>query len=187
MIDQILSQTREKMQKAQDVTVQDLQTIRSGRANPALVENIIVLAYGGTATMKLREMATITTMDAKTLVIQPFDPSAMNDIIKGIQEAKTGLSPIVDGEVMRITIPPLTEERRKEFTKLAHTKVEAGKIMVRQVRQDMLHDVKKQVESKELNEDQEKMLGKQIQDITDKFVLELDQLLHKKEEELLQI
>lgn len=187
MIDQILSQTREKMKKAVEVTIQDLSTIRSGRATPALVENIIVNAYGGTAKMKVMELATITTMDSKTIVIQPYDPSVINDIEKGLQEANTGLTPIVDGEVIRITLPSLTEERRKEFIKLSHTKVEAGKIMVRQIRQDMLHDVKKEVDEKTLNEDQKKLVEKQIQDITDKMMVELDVIKQKKEEELLQI
>jgi len=187
MIDQILSQTREKMKKALEVTTQDLATVRSGRATPALVENIFVSAYGGTAKMKLMELATITTMDAKTIVIQPYDPSVMNDIERGLQEANTGLTPIVDGEVIRITLPSLTEERRKEFIKLAHAKIEAGKIMVRQVRQDMLHDVKKEVDEKILNEDQKKLVEKQIQEITDKMVVELETMKQRKEAELTQI
>ncbi len=187
MIDQLLSQAKDKMQKALEVTKTDLSSIRSGRATPSLVENVIVSAYGGTAKMKIMELATITTMDAKTIVIQPYDPSAIGDIEKGLLEANTGLTPIVDGEIIRISLPALTEERRKEFIKLAHTKIEAGKIMMRQVRQDMLHEVKKGVDDKTVNEDQKKMLEKQIQEITDKMVAELDVLKQKKEAELTQI
>jgi ribosome recycling factor len=187
MIDQILAQTREKMRKAVEVTSQDLSTIRSGRATPALVENIIISAYGGSAKMKLTELATISTTDAKTIVIQPFDPSVKAEIEKGILEANIGLTPIVDGEIIRISIPSLTEERRREFIKLAHTKIEAGKIMLRQARQDMLHEVKKEEENSNLNEDQKKLLEKQIQEITDTFVSELETLKQKKEAELLQI
>lgn len=187
MIDDILKTTQEKMKKAVEVTTQDLGTIRSGRATPALVEHVMVNAYNGSAKMRVMELATITTTDAKTLVIQPFDPSTLEDIAKGIQEANIGLTPIVDGEVIRITIPPLTEERRREFIKLAHAKIEAGKIMIRQIRQDMLHDVKKREEAKELNEDQKKMLEKHIQEITDKHMEELETLRQRKEAELLQV
>lgn len=187
MIDQLLAQTKDKMRKALEVTSQDLSTIRSGRATPAIVENVVINAYGGTTKMKLMELATITTMDAKTIVIQPYDPSTTNDVEKGILESNIGLTPIIDGEIIRISLPALTEERRKEFIKLAHTKVEAGKIMVRQVRQDILHDVKKEVENKTLNEDQKKMVEKQVQEITDKMILELDSMKQKKEAELLQI
>ncbi len=187
MIDDILKTTQEKMKKALEVTTQDLGTIRSGRATPALVENVIINAYNGSTKMKIMELATITTSDAKTLIIQPFDPSTLEDIARGIQEENIGLTPIVDGEVVRITIPPLTEERRKEFIKLAHAKLEAGKIMIRQIRQEMLHDVKKREEAKELNEDQKKMLEKHIQDITDRYMEELETLRQRKEAELLQI
>ena len=187
MIDDILNETRDKMKKAIDVTMQDLSSIRSGRATPSLVENIVISAYGGTTQMKLMELATITTMDAKTIVIAPFDPSIMQEVEKGLQMANTGMTPIVDGEMIRISIPPLTEDRRKEYTRLAKTKVEAGKIMVRQIRQDAMHQIKKDADDGTISEDQQKMLEKHIQDTTDKMVLELDALEKKKEAELMQV
>jgi ribosome recycling factor len=187
MIDEILKDATDRMRKAIEVTQQDLATIRSGRATPALVENIMIKAYAGTTVMKLMELATISTMDAKTIVIQPYDPSITTEIEKGILEANTGLTPNTDGEVIRITLPSLTEERRREFIKLAYTKIEAGKIMVRQVRQDIFHDIKKGADDKTLNEDQVKMLEKHVQEITDKMTLELDQVKQKKEAELMQV
>ncbi|MCX8009309.1 MAG: ribosome recycling factor [Patescibacteria group bacterium] len=187
MIDDILTQTREKMKKAFEITLQDLSTIRSGRATPTLIENIPILAYNGTTKMKLMELATITTTDSKTLLVQPFDVSVIQDIEKGILEANIGLIPIVDGNIIRLSVSPLTEERRREFIKLAHAKIEAGKIMIRQIRQDVLHVVKRKEEEKEINEDQKKMLEKHIQEITDANMAELEILRKKKEEELLQI
>jgi ribosome recycling factor len=187
MIDTILSQTKDRMKKALDVSREDIATIRSGRATPALVENIVVSVYGGSEHLKVMEVATITTMDAKTIVIAPYDPSVIGEIEKGLQEANTGLTPVIDGEIIRISMPPLTEERRKEFIKLAKTKVEAGKIMVRQVRQDMMHEVKKEIDAKEINEDQKKMAEKHIQDITDSAIVELEDLARKKEAELMQV
>lgn len=187
MIDTILSQTKDKMNKALEVTREDLSTIRSGRATPSLVEHLVVNVYGGTAKMKLMELATITTMDSKTIVIAPYDMSVIAEIEKGLLEANTGLTPIVDGEVIRITIPSLTEERRKEYIKLAKAKVEAGKIMVRQIRQDIMHDVKRMADEKTIDEDLKKIAEKKIQETTDEMTRELDALASKKEEELLQL
>lgn len=180
----LIETTKQKMTKAMDVVTQDLASIRSGRATPSLIEQIEIPAYGGTAVMKLMELATISAPDAKTLVIQPYDQTVLPDIERGIQTAKTGLTPIVDGEIIRISIPALTEERRKEFIKLAHTKIEAGKIMVRQIRQDAMHESKK---DDTMNEDQQKMLEKQIQDITDQMTKSLDDLAQRKEKELMQM
>ncbi len=187
MIATIISQTKEKMQKAVDVTKEDLSTIRSGRATPSLVENVIVSAYNGTAKMKIMELATITTMDSKTIVIAPYDTSIISELERGIMEANLGMTPIVDGEVIRLTIPPLTEDRRKEYIKLAKAKIEAGKIMIRQIRQDMMQHLKKQEDEKEIDEDQKRLGEKQIQETTDHMVQELDLLGTKKEEELMQV
>lgn len=187
MSDSILSLTKEKMQKSVQVTVEDLSSIRSGRATPSLVENIVVPVYGGTAKMKLLEVATITTMDSKTIVIAPYDVSIIGEISKGLMEANTGMTPMVDGEVIRINIPALTEERRKEYLKLAKTKIEAGKIMIRQIRQDMMHDVKKQADEKIIDEDMKKTAEKHIQETTDHMVNELDIIGDKKEQELMQL
>lgn len=187
MIDSLLHQTRDRMKKAIEVTSTDLSSIRSGRATPALVEHIVIPAYGGTQRLKVLELATITTMDAKTIVISPYDPSIIGEIEKGIQEANRGLTPVVDGEIIRITIPPLSEERRQEYIKLARAKVEGGRIMVRQVRQDAMRHAKKLQEEGNISEDDQSHAEKRIQELTDEMVADLDGLLERKETELLQV
>lgn len=187
MIDTLLSSTRDQMRKAIEVTRADLATIHSGRATPALVENISIVAYGGVQRLRLTELATITTQDAKTIVISPFDPSIIAEIEKGLTEAKSGLSPVIDGDVIRITIPPLSEERRKEYSKLAHTKLEGGRIMVRQVRHEGMRKLKLAEENKEISEDQQEYGDKRVQELTDEMIAELDGLGERKEAELLQV
>src|SRR3989344_4938794 len=187
MIDQLLSQTRDRMRKAFEVTQTDLSSIRSGRATPALVENIVVSAYGGSQKLRILEMATITTMDAKTIVIAPYDPSQIADVEKGILEANAGLTPVVDGEIIRITIPPLSEERRQEYIKLARAKLESGRIMIRQVRNDAMRDLKKAQEEGNVREDERKHGEKKVQELTDEMIAELDGLENRKEQELLQV
>ena len=187
MLDTILSQTRAKMQKSFDVTKTDLSSVRSGRATPALVENIVITAYEGTQRLKVMEMATITTSDAKSIVITPFDPSTVKDIVRGIQESHAGLNPVSDGDVIRVSIPPLSQEQREDYIKLAHAKLEGGKIMIRQVRQEGMKDLKKLVDAKELTEDQGKVGEKKVQELTDHMIVELENLGKRKEEELLQV
>lgn len=187
MIDTLLNQTRDRMKKAIEVTTTDLSSIRSGRATPALVEHIVIPAYGGSQRLKVLELATITTMDAKTIIITPYDPSIIGEIEKGIQEANRGFSPAIDGEIIRVTIPPLSEERRQEYIKLARAKVEGGRIMVRQVRQDAMRQVKKLQEENQISEDDKKHAEKLIQELTDEMVADLNGLLERKEAELMQV
>lgn len=187
MIDTLLNQTRDRMKKAVEITQTDLSSIRSGRATPAIVEHIVIPAYGGSQRLKVMELATITTMDAKTIVISPFDPSIIGEIEKGIQEVNRGLTPVIDGEIIRITIPPLSEERRQEYIKLARAKVEGGRIMVRQVRQDAMRQAKKLQEEGSISQDDQSHTEKKIQELTDEMVADLDGLLERKEQELLQV
>ncbi len=187
MIDTLLGQTRDRMKKAFEVTQTDLSSIRSGRATPALVEHIVIVAYGGTQRLKILELATIMTLDAKTLVISPYDPSIIGEIEKGILEANTGLTPVVDGDIIRITIPPLSQERRQEYLKLARAKLEGGRIMIRQVRQDAMKEAKKVAENKDITEDQKKHAEKMIQELTDEMIADIDGLGERKEQELLQV
>ncbi len=175
------------MKKAFEVTTQDLSSIRSGRATPALVEHIVIPAYGGSQRLKLLELATITSMDAKTLVIAPYDPSQLPEIEKGILEANVGLTPVVDNDSIRITIPPLSEERRQEYIKLAKTKLEAGRIMIRQARQEAMKDLRRAVDEKAITEDAQKHAEKKVQELTDEMIAEIDGMGKKKEEELLQV
>lgn len=183
MIDSLLATTRDRMKKAIEVTRTDLSSIRSGRATPALVENIVVSVYGGTQHLKIMELATIATLDSKTLVISPYDPSIIAEIERGIGAANVGLSPAVDGELIRIAIPPLSEERRQEYIKLAKVKLEAGKVMVRGVR----HDAMKEIERAQIDEDESKAGEKKVQELTDEMIAELESIEEKKEAELLQV
>lgn len=187
MIDGILNDTRTKMRKAFEVTQNDLTSIHSGRATPALVENVVVAAYGGSQRLKVKELATITTTDAKTLVISPFDPSIIAEIEKGLLEAHAGVTPIVDGEVIRISVPPLSQERREEYIKLAHTKLEGGRIMVRQIRHEGMRKLKMAEENKEISEDQQEYGDKLVQELTDEMIAEIDGMGERKEAELMQV
>ncbi len=187
MIDTLLHTTRDRMKKAIEITGNDLSSVRSGRATPALVEHIVIAAYGGTQRLKVTELATITTMDAKTLVLAPFDPSIIGEIEKGIHEANAGLTPVIDGDIIRISIPPLSQERREEYIKLARAKVEGGRIMIRQIRQDAMKDIKKLKADNQIGEDEQSHGEKQIQELTDEMIADLDGLLERKEAELLQV
>lgn len=187
MTDTLLNQTRDRMKKALEVTKTDLSSIRSGRATSALVDHIVIPAYGSSQKLKIMELSTITTMDTKTIVIAPYDPSIIREIEKGIMEAKNGLTPVIDGDIIRITIPPLSEERRQEYLKLAGAKIEGGRIMIRQIRQDAMHQVKKLLGGKQISEDDKKHAEKQIQELTDEIIADLDGLLERKEQELMQV
>lgn len=187
MIDTILSKAHDNMRKSIEVTKNDLQTVRSGRATPSLVEHIVITAYEGTQHLRLLEMATITTSDTRTIVISPFDPSTREDIIKSIQAVSSGLTPVSDGEIIRITIPAMSEEQRQEYLKLARVKLESGRIMVRQVRQDAMKELKRMKEEITIAEDQLKIGEKKIQELTDEMIAEIDNMGERKEQELLQI
>ena len=187
MIDALLNSTRDRMKKAIEVTRTDISSIRSGRATPALIEHIVVAVYGGSQHLKVMELATITTVDSKTLVIAPYDPSIIAEIERGIAGANVGLNPIVDGEILRISIPPLSEERRQEYIKLAKVKLEAGKVMVRQVRHDAMKELAASMSSKDIGEDELKAGEKKVQELTDEMIAEVETMGEKKEAELLQV
>ncbi|KKS97593.1 MAG: ribosome recycling factor, ribosome recycling factor [Candidatus Gottesmanbacteria bacterium GW2011_GWA2_43_14] len=187
MEEPLITETRARMQKALQVLADDLGTIRTGRATPALVENVVISAYEGTQNLKLREMATITTEGPRTVLIAPFDPSVIRDIEKGINSANLGFTAAPDGNILRINIPALTSDRRVEFIKLAGTKIEGGRVLVRQVRHDVMSNIKRSFEAKELSEDDKKRLEKEIQDLTDNMMEEIEAMRHKKEEELQQV
>ncbi len=184
MDDTILNSLKDKMQKAIEIVQTDMQTIRSGRATPSLVENIGILVYGGQQKMKIKELATITTSDLRMIVIAPFDPSIVEEVVKGIQEANVGYNPVSEGKIIRISIPPLTEERRDEYKKLAKAKAEGGRIMIRQIRHDSMVQLKRTLEASDIDQDLKKRLEKRVQESTDQFVSEIDALLKHKEEEL---
>lgn len=182
-----LSEVQNQMQKALDIIRQDLGTIRTGRATPALIENVVLSVYGRTQKLKIAELATISTSDSRTLIIAPFDISIIEEIQRGILEANIGLTPAIDGEVIRITIPPLSSERRQEYLKLAKQKLESGRIMIRQIRHEVMSDLKRKFEAKEVSEDDRRRMENDLQDLTDKYISEIEDLGRRKEEELLQV
>lgn len=182
-MDPLIQETKQKMAKALEVLQNDVATVRTGKASPSLVENVVVSVYGGTTKMRVMEVATVGVSDPHTLVLTPFDNSIIGEIQKGIQDANLGLSPAINGEIIRINIPPLSQERRQELIKLMHQKLENGKIMVRQIRHDGMSEIKKQ----ELPEDETARLEKEVQKLTDEMSAEIDTIGKKKEEELLQI
>lgn len=182
-----LDETKTKMQKVLEVLHGDLATVRTGRATPSLVENIIVAVYGGSTRLKIMELATISSSDPQTLLITPFDASIIGEIQKGIMEANVGLTPTVDGQHIRISIPPLSQERRQQLIKLMHQKLENSRIMVRQVRHEAMSNIKKQYNDKAISEDEMSRFEKEAQHATDEVMAEIEGLGKKKEGELLQI
>ncbi|MBI3070426.1 MAG: ribosome recycling factor [Candidatus Levybacteria bacterium] len=186
-MEQLVEQARQGMQKVLEVLRTDLSTVRTGRAAPSLVENIVIAAYGGTQKLKVMELATIAASDLHTLIITPFDGSIIGEIQKGILEANVGLNPVIDGQVIRISIPMLSEERREELIHLMRQKLENGKIMVRQVRHESMNEIKKQYNDKQISEDEMARLEKEVQKATDDIMAEIEGMGKKKEEELMQI
>lgn len=186
-MDDSLVLASQKMQKAIEALTADVATIRTGRASPSLVENIVIAVYGGSQKLKVMEMGTVSASDSKTLAVAPWDISQVDEICKGIASANIGLTPVVDGGLVRINIPPLTEERRHELVKMLHQKLEGGRIMVRQVRHDLMSDFKKQFEEKGLSEDERKRLEEELQKMTDQFMSEIEVVRNKKEQDLMTV
>lgn len=178
---------RLRMQQVLDLVIGDIASLRTGRAMPSLVENIVCPAYGGTQRLKVQELGTISVPDPQTLVISPWDKSIIGDIRKGILEANIGLNPAIDGEIIRIILPQMTTEDREKYVRLLAQKLESGRIMVRQARAEAMHEIKKAYEAKELSEDMKFDAEKKVQALTDEFVGKVDEAGEHKKQELLQI
>lgn len=176
----------QKMEKALEVLRQDLVSLKVGRATPALVEKIQVEAYE--TRMPLVELATITSPEPSQLLITPFDQTVIRDIEKALAlDRDLGLSPVVDGTAVRVTIPPINEERRKELTKLLGQKLEAARIMIRQIRQGKMQELRRAFDNKEISEDDRFQKEKQLQEITDEFNQKIGEIGRQKEKQLLAI
>ncbi|WP_228021788.1 ribosome recycling factor [Vasconcelosia minhoensis] len=170
------------MQKAVEATVRSFNTIRTGRASASLLDRITV-EYYGTPT-PLKSLANVSTPDASTLMIQPYDPSSLANIEKAISLSDVGLTPNNDGSVIRLNIPPLTNERRQEFVKLAAKYAEEGRVSVRNVRRDGIDFVRKQEKDGDISEDESRDLQDQIQKLTDKYTDKVDKALAEKEKDI---
>lgn len=177
-----LADTESHMQKAVEATQRAFNTIRTGRANATLLDRVIVEYYGSPTPLK--SLANINTPDASTITIQPYDKSSLNVIEKAIQLSDIGLTPNNDGQVIRLNVPPLTSERRKEFVKMAGKFAEEGKVAIRNIRRDAVDSVRKQEKSSEISEDESKDLQDKIQKLTDKYITKIDESLAEKEKDI---
>ncbi len=173
------------MRKSVEATQRNFNTIRTGRANSSLLDRINVEYYG--AETPLKSLATLTTPDSQTIQIQPFDMSALASIEKAIAMSELGFTPNNDGKIIRINVPPLTEERRKEFCKLASRYAEEGKVALRNLRRDAIDKIKKQEKESDLSEDQSRDEQDVIQKTLDKFINELEKHLASKEADILKV
>jgi len=185
MIDDALLAADNKMQKTVQVLKREMETIRSGRATSALVDQIMVEAYG-TNTL-LSQLASISVPEARLLLIQPWDRSIVGNVQKAIQKSDLGLNPMSDGEVLRLVIPPPTEERRKELVKVVHKRVEDAKIAVRNVRRDALEELRKLEKDKKVSRDDNVRAMDKLQKLTDRFIAEVSKVGADKESEIMEV
>ena len=184
-VDNILLDAEKKMQKSEEVVIKEFSGIRTRKASPALIENILVDAYG--SQMRIRDLAGITTPTPRSLRIQPWDISIVSRIDKAIQKANLGLNPMVDKKFLRIILPELSEERRIEFAKIVRRMAEDGRVAVRHVRRDAIDLLKKETKDGTITEDEQTVGEKKVQKLTDKFVAKIDEHLKKKETEIMKI
>ena len=174
-----------KMNKCIEATRSDFQSIRTGRATPALLDRLHVEAYGNA--VPLKQVAGVSAPDARTLVISAWDKGVVADIRKAIEKSDLGLTPNIDGQTIRLIIPPLNEERRKDLVKVVKKKAEDGKIAVRNVRHKAHDDLKTQLKDHKITEDDNKRMQDQLQKLTDKFTKEIDNLVTSKEKDIMEV
>lgn len=180
-----LADVENQMQKAIEATLRSFNTIRTGRANAAILDRVMVDYYGSPTPLK--SLSNISTPDSSTITIQPYDPGSMTTIEKAIMMSDIGLNPSNDGSVIRLNIPPLTSDRRKELVKVASKIAEEGRVSVRNVRRDAIDSVRKQEKNSEISEDESRDIQDEIQKLTDKYVKRIDELLAQKEEDIMTV
>lgn len=183
--DEILLEAEEKMIKTEEVVQRDFASVRTSKASPALVENIQAEVYG--SMMRIRELASITTPEPRMLVIQPWDAGALHPIEKAIQKANIGLNPTVQGKLIRLIMPELSEERRTEFVKLTHRMAEEGRVALRHVRRDAMELLKKEKAAGKIPEDEEKHAEKELQKLTDQYTAKIEAHVQHKEKEIMTV
>jgi ribosome recycling factor len=174
-----------KMNKCLDATRAEFASLRTGRATPALLDRLHVDAYG--SSVPLKQVAGISTPDARTLVISAFDKGVVGEIRKAIEKSDLGLTPNVDGTTIRLVVPPLNEERRKDLVKVVKKKAEDGKVAVRNVRHKAHDDIKAQLKTHDITEDESKRMQDQLQKITDRFVKDIDTIVAAKEKDIMEV
>jgi ribosome recycling factor len=185
LIDELLADADERMKKSVEATNGEFSSVRTGRASPALLDRVHVDYYG--ASTPLKQLATINAAEAQMLTVQPFDKSSLKAIEKGITEANLGLTPNNDGAIIRLVIPQLTEERRREFVKMVRHIAEEGRIAIRNVRRDVKHDLRELKDEGDVGADEERRAESELQKLTDARIADLEGLLKGKEEEILEV
>jgi ribosome recycling factor len=185
MLEDVYKETESKMGKALDATRSDFASIRTGRAAPSLLDRIMVEAYG--SQVPIKQVASVSSPDGRSLLISAFDKNTVGAIRKAIETSDLGLNPNVDGAHVRLSIPPLTEERRKELVKVIRKKAEEHKIAVRNIRHHAVDEVKALQKKGDINEDLVKRGGDHIQKLTDKYVKQIDDLVGGKEKEIMEV
>jgi ribosome recycling factor len=184
-LDDILLEAEEKMIKTDGVVQHEFTGIRTGKASPVLVENILVEVYG--SNMRIRELAGITTPEPRVLLIQPWDASTVHPIEKAIMKSNLGVTPAVQGKVIRLVMPDLSQERRQEMVKVVRKLAEDGRVAVRHVRRDAIEAVKKEEKAGGVTEDQVEVAEKEIQKLTDEYIAKIDAHLAHKEKEIMTV
>ncbi len=185
MIDDILNETRSKMKSTLSVFEQDLTGIRSGRASTALVDRMLVEYYGQDT--ELRQLANLSTPEPMQILIRPFDKTAVKAIQKAIQESDLGVNPNVDGESIRLNMPPLTRERRQDLVKFLHKRMEEGRVTIRNIRRNANDDLRDFEKEKMISEDEMEHGEAEVQKLTDKYIADIDEVGKNKEKEILEV
>jgi ribosome recycling factor len=185
MIDELLQDAREHMEKSVDATRHKFGSVRTGRASTALLDRITVDYYG--AQTPLKQLATVSAPEARLLTVQPYDKSSIKNIERAIMESDIGLTPNNDGQVIRLQVPELTEERRKELVKVVRHLAEEGRVAIRNIRRDVMHDLRELRDAGEAGSDDEHRAEEALQKLTDEKVKELEAVLKAKEEEILEV
>jgi len=185
MIKEAVADAEKRMHSAIQSLVDDLSGVRTGRASPALVEKLSIEYYG--SPVPLMQLASISVPEPRQLMIKPFDASSIKDIERAIQSSELGITPMNDGKVIRLNLPPLTEERRRELTKFVNNRLEEARVSVRNVRRDSNKDLREFEEGKLISEDDLKQGEEEIQKLTDKIIEEINEIGKKKEQEIMEI
>jgi len=185
MTKEIIKDAEERMKKAVELFRQDLAGMRAGRATPALLEKVRVEAYG--SPVPVNNVATIEVPDPRTLVIKPWDRSLIKAIERAINASDLGLTPVNDGVVIRLNIPPMTEERRKELVKVVHKRTEEQRVAIRNIRRDANDQIKKMEKDKAISEDESRRAQDEVQKLTDKYIKESEQVMAAKEKEIMEV
>jgi len=181
------SDVSKRMDEVLDLVGGDVASIRTGQANPNIIQDLEVLVYKGAQKLKIQELATLSVEDPQTIVLDPWDKSIISEIQKGIDQANLNLATSVDGEVIRVSFPVLTTEDREKYVKLLSTKLEGGRVMIRQIRADFMRQIKEAFEKKEISEDEKFRLEKRLQEITDEKIEKINELGEAKKKELTRI